>query len=390
MKNVLLATTGLFGAAMLATAAGAATPKVTLGGFTDFQVGVTSDDRDQNTRGTGFRNDSEISIRVDGKTDGGLGYGAVIDLEADVTNDVDNEGSNASRTFTYLSGNWGKVELGSNTGAEASTRVDASTLAVATGGINGSWVYFVNGTGGGAGNLGGSGAGFISQAQGFVEHGSTTARLNDETFGNANKITYYSPRFSGFQVGVSYTPDIDDRGQALTRGDLGTSFGEVFSGGVNFEGKLSNDVRLAASLTGEVGDGDNNAVAANVNNDIEAYQVGALIGFKAFSLAGSYGDWGDSLGTAGSTGDDASYWTLGAGYEAGPFGLSVTYLSSEVETGANTNEFDNIVIGADYKLAPGLTPYAEVSIFEFDQQGSGAGVYDNEGTAFILGTQVAF
>lgn len=391
MKNILLATTGLFGAAMLATAAGAATPKVTLGGFTDFQVGITDDDRDQNLRETGFRNDSEISIRVDGKTDGGLGYGAVIDLEADVTNDADNEGTNASRTFTYLSGNWGKVELGSNGGAETTTRVDASTLAVATGGINGSWTYFTNtGAAAAANGLGTTGnGGFITTARGFVEHGSTTS-LADETFVNSNKITYYTPRYSGFQLGVSYTPDIDDRGQTLGKTETGTSFGQVWSGGINYDGKLTKDVRFAASLTGEVGEGDGNAVAANVVNDIETYQIGALVGYKGFSVAGSWADWSDSLGAAGTAGDDASYWTLGAGYETGPFGLSVTYLSSEVERGAAQNEFDNVVIGADYKLAPGLTPYAEVSFFEFDEQGTGATVYDNEGTAFILGTQVAF
>ena len=388
MKNILLATTGLFGAAMLATAAGAATPKVTLGGFTDFQAGFTDDDNDTGVRESGFRNDSEIQIRVDGKTDGGLGYGAVIDLEADVTADADGEGTNASRTFTYLSGNWGKVELGSNSGAEATTRVDASTLAVATGGINGSWVYFVNGT---AGNFGGAAAngGFITKAGLRAEHGVTNA-INDESDENANKITYYSPRFSGFQLGVSYTPDLDDRGQTLTRSDTGAlSQGDIWSGGINYEGKITNDVRLAASFTGEIGEGDRNgAVTAN---DYETYSVGALLGFKGFSLAGSWTDWSDSLGTsAAGTSDDATSWTLGAGYEAGPFGLSVTYLSSEVEAGNNTNEFDNVVIGADYKLAPGLTPYAEIAIYEFDEQGTGAGVYDNDGTAFILGTQVAF
>ena len=386
MKNILLATTGLFGAAMLATAAGAATPKVTLGGFTDFQVGVTDDDRDQNVRETGFRNDSEIKIRVDGKTDGGLGYGAVIDLEADVNDDSDNQGSNASRTYTYLSGNWGKVELGSNGGAETTTRVDASTLAVATGGINGKWYKFLNrgaGAGGTALNAAGNG-GFITSAEGFVEHGSTTD-VGDEQFENASKITYYSPRYNGFQLGLSYTADIDDRGQTAARTETGTSFGEVWSGGINYEGNLTKEVRFAASVTGEFGEADSNATP---NNDIESYAIGALVGYKNFSFAGSYGDWTDSLGASNTAGDDASYWTLGAGYEAGAFGLSVTYLSSEVERGAAQNEFDNVVIGADYKLAPGLTPYAEVAIFEFDEDGTAG--YDNEGTVFLLGTQVAF
>ena len=114
MKKILLGTTGLVAVALLATAASAETPKVTLGGFSDFQSGWTNDDRDAGVRSNGFRNDNEITVKVDGKTDGGLGYGAQIDLEADTTNDADNQGVNASRTFTYLDGNWGRVELGGN------------------------------------------------------------------------------------------------------------------------------------------------------------------------------------------------------------------------------------------------------------------------------------
>lgn len=384
MKNILLATTGLFGAALLAAAANAETPKVTLGGFSDFQAGFTSDDADQNVRGSGFRNDNEISVHVDGKTDGGLGYGAVIELEADSTADADTQGTNASRTFTYLSGNWGRVDLGGNKGATATTRVDAADLAVATGGINGAWTYFTNVTAPvGGGTLAASG-GFLTTSKGFADHGSTTS-LGDETFYNATKATYYSPTFMGFQLSGSYTPDMEDRGQTVSRGDVtGGNFGEIFEVALGYENQFANGVKLAASGTYENGKSDTAAF-----EDIRTYSIGALVGYQGFSAAVSYGNWGDSGRAAATANDDSDYWTAGAGYEAGPFGLSATYLSSTRETGVNTdNDFNNFVFGADYKLAPGLTPYAEVSLYEFDQ--GGAGGYDNDGTSFILGTQVAF
>lgn len=383
MKNILLATTGLFGAALLATAASAAGPKVTVGGFTDFQAGFVSDDFDANTRKQAFRNDTEISVRVDGKTDAGLGYGAVIDLEADVTNDVNNQGTNAARTFTYLDGSWGKVEMGSNKGAAATQRVDASTLASATGGINGAWVFQPNLSAFGgvpAGSLGASG-GFITTSKLASEHGSLTV-LGDEATYNSNKITYYSPRFSGFQVGASYTPKLGARGQTMNRQDNAGNFGDVIEAGINFEHEFDGGIKLAASLTGENGDNDNAAV-----EDLNAYAIGALIGYQGFSLAASYSDWSDS-GQATGSGNDQDVWTLGGAYDAGLWSVSATYLNSTVEQGVNDNDFDNIVIGADYKLAPGITPYAEVSFYEFDQ--GGAGGFDNDGTAVILGTQVAF
>lgn len=71
-------------------------------------------------------------------------------------------------------------------------------------------------------------------------------------------------------------------------------------------------------------------------------------------------------------------------------GLSLTYMDSEYEQASNAsgfNDLSNIVVGADYKLAPGLTPYAEVSFYDLDSSGT---TYDNQGTTVLVGTQVAF
>jgi len=378
MKKILLGTTGLVAVALLATAASAETPKVTLGGFSDFQAGWVNDDADAGNRATGFRNDNEITVKVDGKTDGGLGYGAEIDLEADITDDADNQGTNASRTFTYLEGNWGRVELGGNKSVASTMRVDASTLAAATGGINGAWTYFVNGAPAG-------GQGFITTSKLPSEHGSTLA-FGDETTYNATKVSYYTPKFSGFQAGVSYTPQNNDRGQTVARSDV-TGLQDVLDFGLGYEGTFSG-FKLAAAGTYETADGTGAAGAAGFGaDDVNAWNIGALVGWHNFSLAGSYGSWDDS-GIAGTDGD---YWTAGLGWTAGPIGVSATYIDSTLNGNAVTpgdNDFRNIVLGAEYKLAAGLTPYAEVSFYDFD--GNAAAAYDNQGTSVILGTQVAF
>ena len=379
MKKILLATTGLVGAALVAGAASAETPKVTLGGYADFQAGYVSEDQDTTRRGTGFRNDNEITVHVDGKTDAGLGYGAVIDLEADITNDSDNQGTNAARTFTYLESGWGRVELGGNKDAAANLRVDASTLAVATGGINGSWTYFANGRGAAPG-----GQSYITTSKLVAEHGATTTAGDESTY-NATKVTYYTPRYYGFQAGASYTPDLENRGQFMDRNDqTAGNIGEVWDLALNYENQFSNGLKLAASGAYEFGEAD-----TSTTEDVRAWNLGALLGYEGFSVAASYGDWSDSDRAVNVGNDDANYWTLGAGYEAGPFGVSATYLDSTIEQGAGVadNEFQNLVLGADYKLAPGLTPYAEVSFFEYD---TAVNANDNDGTAFILGTQLAF
>jgi len=378
MKKILLGTTGLVAVALLSTAASAETPKVTLGGFSDFQSGWGDEGHDTGVRTNGFRNDNAITVKVDGKTDGGLGYGAEIDLEADTTNSADNQGTNASRTFTYLEGNWGRVELGGNKSVASTMRVDASTLAAATGGINGAWTYFVNGAPT-------TDQGFITTSKLPGENGSTYAN-GDETTYNATKVSYYTPKFSGFQAGVSYTPQLNDRGQSVARSDT-TGAADVLDFGLGYEGTFSG-VKLAAAGTYEAANGNGTAGAAGLGtDDINAWNIGALLGWRNFSAAGSYGSWDNS----GMTGVDGDYWTAGLGWTAGPIGVSATYINSTLtETGGSDNDFQNLVLGAEYKLAAGLTPYAEVSIFDFDNNGKAATAYNNSGTIFLLGTQVAF
>lgn len=386
MKKILLATTGLVGAALVASAASAdshTTPKVTIGGFIDFQAGFLSDDLDAGERSHGFRNDTEISFQIDGKSASGLGYGAVIDLEADVSGDqtgdtnaagraqnANDEGVNAARTYIYLEDSWGRFELGSNEGVANTMAVDADDIAAGTGGINGDWLFFANQSQ--------SAGAFITRAANVTEHGDGTI-LGDESFDNANKITYYTPSFSGFQAGVSYSPDGTDRGQLSSLTSSDASFGEVLEVAATYSANW-DEVSLDLGGTYQSGEAD-----AGVGEDLDAYTVGAIVGFAGFELAGSYGDWGDSFS---ANGNDSEYYSLGLAYDAGAFGVSATYLESEVELAAGENDFENLVIGADYALAPGLTPYAEVSFFEFD--GANGGAEDNEGTVVLIGTQLAF
>lgn len=395
MKKILLGTTTLVSAAALfAGAAMAEAPKVTLGGTIDWQVGIMSDDQDDDRTGTlegesqraqAFRNDTEITVAVDGKADNGLGYGALIELEADVEDDADSEGTNASRTFIYMEGSWGRVELGSNYGPQRTMEVDAGTIARATGGIDGDWYYYAN-------NLGG--APYILTPDLPLDHGQfgTTfggfglgAGFPNEAQENVNKIVYYTPRFSGFQLGLAYAPNDRDRGQLLDRTDTNVARSEeIFMAGVNWEGKWDQlGIKLAA--TGEMGDAE-----SALYEDLGAWNAGAKLTWGGFSLAGSYGDWDESNRLKATANvDDNDYWTLGGAYEHGPYGISVTYLTSDYDNGGATtdNEFDNLVVGADYKLAPGLTPYAEISFYDFDATGVDD---DNDGTVFILGTQLNF
>jgi hypothetical protein len=384
----LLSTTAIIGAVAFATSASAADLQVNVGGFLDFQAGYTSDDIiGDSAAGAGqddaneinFNNDTEVHFTVDGKADNGLEYGAVIELEADIDNsDAQDGGTNADKTYLFLQGGWGRVELGGNTDASEALSVNTSTFASATGGVDGDFYRYTD-----IGNTGTAGA-TLTGFTGIIRPDLPIANAGDNGINatgldeDSTKVTYYTPRFAGFQAGVSYSPNSNATGVTLPSS---AGFENVLSGGVNYAAQW-DAIGFKAAITGQTAD----AKAAG-GNDIEAWDAGANLTFAGFTVGGSYGDWDDALGV----GTDSEYWDAGVGYEFGAFSASATYLSSNAEpAGAGADdEFDNLSVGIDYKLAPGLVPYAEVSFFDFDGAGTGI-ANDNEGTVVILGTELSF
>lgn len=368
MKKILLGTTAL--AALYAGAAFAETPKITLGGYIDFQASFT--DQDYDTAGTGpttrevkFAQDTEVRVKVDGKADNGLGYGAYISLLADLNGAADapygDSSLNSRKTFIYLDGSWGKVELGSTTGVDGTMKVDASTFARATGGVDGDFYRH------------------IAIPAAVIWSPDLPVNFATGAAGeNSNKIAYYSPRWSGFQIGLSYTPDTGDAGTtAGFTGELNAGNAEhVVAGAINYHGQWDK-IGFAASLTGEFGDAE-----LPGTQDLAAWALGASISYAGWTFGGSYGDWDDSLQVVNGT--DAHFWDLGLAYDFGAFGASLGYLSSE----NGNNDFQNISLGVDYQLAPGLVPYAEVNIFEIDP--ATIAIPDNDGVVFLIGTQLTF
>ena len=411
MKKILLGTSALIGAALLASAATAGEdPKVTIGGFSTFEAGYSDSNYDNGLRNRAFRNDNEIHFNIAGKTDGGLGYGAEIDLQADIDGasvgstsgttyvaGQTNSGIVAHRTYGWVQGdNWGHLEFGSNDGVARTMKVDASNIGRATGGIDGDFKYFADAnsnvgvapalvTGSGAtGTFVGLGSNkFITAPRLPVENGPATTFATD-LYTNDTKITYYTPRFTGFQLGVSYAPSLSNRGQIASRVQSSGTAQDIVEAGLNYENQFG-EFGFAGAATGEIGSVSSDGLGAHVNQ-LRAWNAGAKVTFAGFSIAGSYGDWRDSLDINGTKAD---YWTVGGAYETGPIGASVTYLSSENKgNGGQNNKFQDISVGIDYKLAPGLTPFAEYTYY--DIKPSNIAGAQNKGNVVIVGSELSF
>ena len=121
MKKILLGTTAIAAAALYAQAAQAQIT-VSLGGYTEF-FGAYYDDDAPNRTDHEFQLETEIVVRADGKADNGLLYGAKVEFQNSTGGTTKNSGVGTDEASVYLSGTWGRLELGDFDGA-------ADTLAI--------------------------------------------------------------------------------------------------------------------------------------------------------------------------------------------------------------------------------------------------------------------
>jgi len=397
MKKLLLGTTALVGfaasSAALAggshyaapaasgSAAAAGGLTVMIGGIVDSQAAfIDQDVEGAKTAAAGdeagdmnFNTDVELHVTAAGSTDS-FDYGAVVELNTNVDGDPegDDAGGDADKTYIFVEGDdFGRFEFGSNEGASGTMEIDASNIARATGGIEGDWWHHVN-------------TATVSNAA--FEPNLVIADAI-ATGADAAKLTYYTPRFSGLQLGVSYTPDSGDIGSALNLSakDVVGEFENIIAAGINYEADLDG-VGLAVAAVIETGDSEESTAGTGTTvEDLEGYSIGAKLDFGGVAIAGNWADRGDT-GQAVGAAVDNTYWTLGAAVENGPYGLSVTYMDSEF----GNAEHNNIVVGADYAMAPGFTPYVEAAFFEFDDGVAGTTAADNEGSVVLLGAELSF
>ena len=361
MKKLLLGTTAIVGASVLAaTAAQAAKPELKIDGYLRFETWFISQDVNTGSNQGVYMETDDVEIHFQGSAtaDNGLEYGFYAELQEGGT-----DGSAGyDEANVFLAGNWGRVDMGSQDPVYDNYNVAAFGLSADK---DGAW-----------------------DGNNLFNTAGNTAPIRTAFGGDSNKVTYTTPSFSGFTAGVSYTPN---QGASMNSGFASESTNSqhnLIGGAVRYKGSFS-DVGVEASA--RYVQGDVNDYPAAAFNDVQMWGLGAKVSYAGFGFAASYSDMGDSgVSEANSAlgADAGSWWDVGVNYETGPYKVSVIYMNSEAGV-ANTSddEVEYLQIGGKYAVADGLDIYAAYQNVQMDRAGT---ANDNDVNNFMVGTNVSF
>lgn len=375
MKKTLLGTTALVSAGLVAGPALASDPlTVTVSGsvvtgfyFVDMDT-VAGVDADDTKVAVVARN---VDIVASGTLDNGLVAGAALKVQL---GDDDNPAAAAddatfSEAYAFLEGGFGRVELGATDGAAFKMHY-TSPWFVPGNGVDSPNIY----------NMNNGGASFSSST-------STFSLIAEDS----NKISYFTPRLAGFQLGASFTPD------AGTNDPVANGFGlsatnsateDVTEIALNYAGEFGG-VSLGADVYYVTGE----SAAAAPTDDPEEMGVGASLGWGGFTLGGAYKQSENITPTtqgntiAGVTlGAETDAWTVGLAYGAGPWTVGAAYFDSQSETTAGVNAGENsfIQVGGGYSLGAGVDVGLDIQFIEDKAAGAATQSVDSTSAGVVL------
>jgi outer membrane protein OmpU len=294
-----------------------------------------------------FRNDTEVHVLLRGMHDAtGIEYGGTIEFEADT-----NSPENTDETWIFVRGGFGELRFGDTDSAAETMKIGAYSVAVGTGGIDGTVVD-------------------LNQPV-LVEF--------EPEAENVTKIVYFSPVLGGFQLGVSYAPDTEvgerDREDDDASGDniavTDPSPDDLITAGLSYTGGLG-EVDVLASVVGVVDPHD--------ADDTWGVYSGAAINLFGASLAGGVGyrrfdqnlTGNDPPPAANMNDFNRVFFNVGAAYQIDRYSFSINYGRAISERGDLFElRQEDLVFGVEVGLLPGLVLSTEVARARLDTRPQG-------------------
>jgi tetratricopeptide (TPR) repeat protein len=259
-----------------------------------------------------FLTESEADIYAKYRTDQGVEYSSLVTLDID-PDDIDN----ASTAALYISGGFGEVRLGRDSGAEDDMAIDGAYYQAGTGGIDGDT--------------------------------ANTLDVSLEDSGSAAKVSYFTPRLAGVQAGLSFTPDTAD-----TEGDIDEDEEDElenhFGAGLNWVKETATSETIVSAVT-SVGE------SSTEDDDLLSFSLGAGVEFENFGFGAGY--------TIETEANDQQLFNVGAGYSFDPpiDALDEASLSAGIALALPDDESESMLfaLSGDLGLLPGVALLGDVT-----------------------------
>ena len=392
MKKLLLGTAAVaLGLSFGAGSAQAEGVKLSVGGHA--KAYVAWNDQDDN-RGAGneeardFDILRETELHFSGETtlDNGLTVGAHFELDLDNGSDT----VNSEEGYLYFSGAWGRTNFGKEDGAAYLLQVSVPSADSNIDGLR-QYVQPVN-----YGSL--INAATVSN----TEDTNVEVSYDQDVSAKNDKITYITPVFSGFQAGVSYTPELNDASNGLDGvnfDDETSQFGDVFDVAVRYEGQFDEvGVNFGAGYTHASLEEEAAAAVNVVSDDRTAWNVALDLDWGPFGIGASYSEDDNGEVATGDVAteavDDEEILVVGVDYTTGAFKLGASYYNSDNSFGISELETERYSAGVVYTYGPGMTFRGSVHYIEHDNLddagGVNAAIDDADATSILVGTQINF
>ncbi len=385
MKKQLLAGTAMAAACVLVAGGAAAQdkkmmkPSISVNGYyTAHLSGVVDDDINSaqvlNPPAIDLRSDSEVHFNGSAKLDNGLSIKVRWELEGNSHTSAGkpspaNGNDQIDEVYITVSGSFGSVIVGATDNA-AVKMLTRMTGAWATNvGQNfhfnsQEWVNSAVGTGGGRFHV-------LHDAR-IREHGGG---------GDSEKISYLSPKFSGFQLGVSYTPYAEQ--DLHVNHDVDASRHDGFTGAVSYSGKFDG---VGLSL----GTGVNVMQGAAGHEDLNEWVVAGSLDFGGgFRVAAAHQRTTSGVsggGGVGGAGQDLEGYVTEGGvrYTQGANAFSLVGSYGEF---ANADDMYS-ALKASYRRSLGPGVFLDANLWTNRSENRNG--EENSGTAFSSGITVLF
>ncbi len=241
-------------------------PKLKISGYQETYFGVADTTTGTSSSGTptytsGITNGAatllqygEIRFLATGVTDTGMKWGVYFESTQDDASGTGKKAKGGSdEANVYMEGSWGKMEIGGQDGASDKLQVAATDLDLLGSNI---LAAYVRDTG--------------DSLKGQADNTNVVDSSDD------SKFTYYTPRISGIQAGVSYVPSLGTKGSVPN----GSTSGAIESG-VVYKGKAGSTTFQLGGVYSQIGE-------SNTKKTIDGYALGAHVGFGAITLAAGY------------------------------------------------------------------------------------------------------